>query len=607
MRCAVTACGLVVLSFGGFCASSEAILRGRVIDAQTGQLSACTVAITDAQGRRISEKASFPSGFRSVGAFEKTVSPGRTLVRITRGPETSAFEASFDLAEGETREFQVTLTRRVDLRRRGWFAGDSHVHMIHGERSVSVDFDDVALAARAEDLQYLSVAHAWALENATPELLQHELSRRSTADCWLTWNLEAPKNYYRGDAGRCLGHGWSLGLRGRTEAGEDVIALLLTASAGDYASAKTPFANFESHRLIRAQGGRVFYSHPARWWTGAWGGQGGYPYRESMRISNLAAELPLDTLLGPTFDGLDVITGAGELGANAVALEVWSLLLNQGYRVAATGSSDACFDRPGGAVPGAVRTYTFLEGAFSLEAASEATAAGRTFVTTGPLVVAELDGQPPGARVAADGGERRLSVEAWAGGDSAGGLARIELVRDGRVVQTLAAGEAPVNWRTNFVVSAVRNAWYQVRVYGSDSAQARRAITGAFFFESGDYVAPKVVSANVRVRLRDALTGESVRGVVTEVAFFGPTGKDGARHAVSSEGVRLTLDGTHRLRAEARGYESLTLSPFLDNPPLLEAVTSLEADDLRNWATYEQIRELLSNVNLEFPLTKLDP
>ena len=29
-----------------------------------------------------------------------------------------------------------------------------------------------------------------------------------------------------------------------------------------------------------------------------------------MRVSNMAVELPLDTLIGPTFDGLDVITVA---------------------------------------------------------------------------------------------------------------------------------------------------------------------------------------------------------------------------------------------------------------------------------------------------------
>jgi len=46
-------------------------------------------------------------------------------------------------------------------------------------------------------------------------------------------------------------------------------------------------------------------------------------------------------------------------------LELWALLLNHGYRLAATASSDACFDRPGGGVPGSARTYTYLPNGFS--------------------------------------------------------------------------------------------------------------------------------------------------------------------------------------------------------------------------------------------------
>src|SRR5207249_62070 len=142
--------------------------------------------------------------------------------------------------------------------------------------------------------------------------------------------------------------------------------LLLDANAWDYESAKPTYANFESHSLIHAQHGAVFYTHPARWWMGAWGGQGAYPRREQMRVSNMAVELPLDTLIGPTFDGIDVLTGSGEHEANAKAFELWSLLLNHGYRLAATASSDACFDRPGGGIPGVVRTYTCIPGGFSL-------------------------------------------------------------------------------------------------------------------------------------------------------------------------------------------------------------------------------------------------
>ena len=295
---------------------TQAEFRARIVNAETGQRIACTVILVDANGRTVTEGEGVHGGFRSSGVFTRFLPPGRTKLRVTRGPEYTAAEKEIELHAGKATSLEVKLKRQVDLRRRGWFAGDSHVHMIHGERSIAVNFDQVALAARAEDLQYLSLSHAWQLDDPTPERLEAELVRRSTPDCVLTWNLETPKNYFKGDAGRCLGHCWALGMRGRTPDGADVIPMLLAASAADYESQKPSFANFESHALIHSQGGAVFYTHPARWWTGSWGGHGVYPRQDNMRVSNMAVELPLDTLIGPTFDGLDVITGDHKFSAD---------------------------------------------------------------------------------------------------------------------------------------------------------------------------------------------------------------------------------------------------------------------------------------------------
>jgi hypothetical protein len=591
------------LASAGFSAEGDppsAILRVTIFDAATGQPTACTVALTDARGKLVTERDSFKGGFRCGGQFEKSLPPGRTRVRITRGPETRAIQKEIDLQPG-TYELRFGLERNADLRRRGWFAGDSHDHMIHGERTIPTDFDFVALSARAEDLQYLSLAQAWILSQPTPEALERELGPRSTPQCVVTWNLEAPKNYYLGDAGRCLGHCWPVGMRGRTPAGEDVIQILLAASAWDYESTKPSFANFESHRLIHAQGGAVFYSHPLRWWMGEWGGQGGYPRQEKMRVSNMAVELPLDTLAGPTYDGLDVITSGGELAANEKAFQLWSMLLNHGYRLAATGSSDACFDRPGGAVPGAVRTYTYLEGGFSLPAVARATAAGKTFATTGPLLLATVDGQPPGTTFPADGREHRLELEAWASGSVPGGLSRTEVYRNGNLLKTLNCPERAPSFRTNLLLVEREPAWYCVRVYGTD-AQRQRAVTSAFYFETPNAARPAPVPARIHARLVDAATGRPVPGTLVEVSYAGTLPQDGVKHSIPGGEDTLTVPGTARLRAEAPGYAPITLSPFLDYPALVETITRLEEKDLLDWGTFERVRGLLSDVPLTFKL-----
>ena len=73
--------------------------------------------------------------------------------------------------------------------------GDSHVHMIHGEKTIAIDFPYAALSARAEGLDYMALAQQWNLPRVTPEDLDTACRRVSTPDFLLTWNLEAPKNF----------------------------------------------------------------------------------------------------------------------------------------------------------------------------------------------------------------------------------------------------------------------------------------------------------------------------------------------------------------------------------------------------------------------------
>jgi hypothetical protein len=585
--------------------AQEAVLRGTIKD-ETGAPSPCTVAIFDAIGNLVVENDSFKSGFRCSGEFTKRLAAGRTRIRVTRGFETQFVEKEIELKAGHEAEVNFILRRTVDLRRRGWYAGDSHVHMLHGERTVPVSFDFVALTARAEDLQYLSLAQAWEIQNPTPEALEAELRPRSTPDCLLSWNLEAPKNYYKGDAGRCLGHCWNLGTRGRTAEGADVIRVLMDASAWDYESEKTTYANFESHHLIHAQGGAVFYTHPARWWTGSWGGQGGYPKVDRMRVSNMAVELPLDTVLGPTFDGVDVITGPGEFEANEKAFQLWVMLLNHGYRLAATGSSDACFDRPGGGVPGVPRTYTYIPHGFSLPKVTGASAAGHTFVTTGPLLLATIDGDPPGSAFRVGRKKHVLEIEAWASGEGPDGLGRLEILRNGEPHRECVFSNLPALIRTNFVVQEEQSSWYCVRLWGG-GPKKKMAISGAFYFEDGAYRPPPAVRPRVHTQILDAQSGRPLPGSLTEVTYYGTLGQDGKRHALRTGEGRFSVPGTVRLRAEADGYTPLVLSPVLDNPQLISLITGLGDADLLDWKTFERIRDQLSDVELVFKLQRKKP
>ena len=118
-----------------------------------------------------------------------------------------------------------------------------------------------------------------------------------------------------------------------------------------------------------------------------WGGRNGFPVEEKKFISNLAQELPFDTVAGPTYDMLDIMMQTHEREVNRKGLALWFMLLNHGYRIAGTGSSDATFDNPGGGIPGAIRVYTRVDGAPSFEriGAAMKRAQLRHERTTGPF------------------------------------------------------------------------------------------------------------------------------------------------------------------------------------------------------------------------------
>jgi hypothetical protein len=65
---------------------------------------------------------------------------------------------------------------------------------------------------------------------------------------------------------------------------------------------------------------------------------------------------------------------------------------------------------------------------------------------------------------------------------------------------------------------------------------------------------------------------------------------------------RLSLDvpGTARLRVRVPDYKTTTQSILMDYPPLRDLIVNLRPDQLTDWSTFEQIRNRLRHVSLEF-------
>jgi hypothetical protein len=177
-----------------------------------------------------------------------------------------------------------------------------------------------------------------------------------------------------------------------------------------------------------------------------------------------AKELPVDAALGK-IDAIDVMSYPGD---ELRTCEFWYRLLNCGLRLAATAGTDTfmnqCdmeqFSNP----PAGDRVYALVEGEFTVESWCEAVRAGRTFVTNGPMLSLEVNGQIPGDEIAAHAGAA-IGVVVEAG--SYVPMERVELIVNGEVVATAMAEDEGQRALLAHELKADASCWIAARAVGA--------------------------------------------------------------------------------------------------------------------------------------------
>ena len=148
-------------------------LRLAVQDAGSGRPVPARIGLYDATGRAplpsersilvhrftdevrllwVNQRTFWPSenrlAFYVDGDYEARLPAGTYELVATRGPEYRAYREEVEVRGGETRTITVALERYDDLPGRGWFSGDSHVHIARDE----TDDDAVWGQIAAEDI-----------------------------------------------------------------------------------------------------------------------------------------------------------------------------------------------------------------------------------------------------------------------------------------------------------------------------------------------------------------------------------------------------------------------------------------------------------------------
>jgi hypothetical protein len=131
--------------------------------------------------------------------------------------------------------------------------------------------------------------------------------------------------------------------------------------------------------------------------------------------TNVAAYLPFGLLAGRLWDAMVVM---GYDPDHCFYQDLWFHVLNEGYRMPAVAELDGGYEPNSRLYYGSMRTYFEVGDDRSMEAVVRALREGRTFVTSGPIVLATIDGRHPvGSVLPSDGAPHTLRIEAYAPGD----------------------------------------------------------------------------------------------------------------------------------------------------------------------------------------------
>jgi hypothetical protein len=407
-----------------------------VKDAQTGQLVPARLGLYDATGRTplpsdqalllhryadetrllwVAQRLVWPSAQRQAfytnGSYEAQVPAGAYELVATRGPEYRTFKSTVDVKPGRTNRMSITLQRYIDQPSRGWYSGDTHLHLMRDQTQDLAVWGEVS----AEDVH---VGNLLEMGNIVTTYFRQP-----------AW----------GKAGRFLrdGHLIASGQEDprTTERGHTIHHNLqkpIHLPAEDF---------FSYHKVFEAshsQGGVSGYAHMGQSFNGRRG---------------LALDVPYQLV-----DFIEVLQG-GRLG-----VDNWYPYLNLGFKVSPAAGSDYPYFGP--SVPGAERYYVQLDRPFDPDAWYASFKAGHVFVTNGPMLELTINGQGMGQEIRVPKGARLQIAASARLNPDIDALGRLDLIAQGDVVETERAnGSDKIDLRKE--LTADHSMWIAVRATGA--------------------------------------------------------------------------------------------------------------------------------------------
>jgi hypothetical protein len=420
-----------------------------VLDSSTGNFIPSRIHLKDAGGQpvRAGKLPFFRDHFVTPGTVSLELAPGNYAYEVERGPEFSSRAGSLRVVEKTDQNVTVKLERLSDLSAEGWWSGDLHVH-----RPV----EDIELLMQAEDLHVAPVITWWNNQNL-----------------WLKQSKPA-RLLVRFDQNRFY---HVMGGEDEREGGALLYFNLEEPLAITGASREFPSPMRFLAEARKQTGVWVDIEKPFWWDVPIWLASG---QADSIGLANnhmCRDQMYVSEAWGKA---RDVQRLPPPRGNGYWTQEIYYDILNCGIRLPpSAGSASGVLPNP----VGYNRVYVYLGQEFSYEKWWEGLRAGRSFVSNGPLLRCQANGQRPGHIFTTSEGHP-LDIEIKASLSSRDPISAIEIVKNGRVERAVPFDE----WKKTGQLGSLRFAesgWFLVRAIADNAKTFRFASTAPYYVEVG--------------------------------------------------------------------------------------------------------------------------
>lgn len=351
------------------------------------------------------------------GEFQVELPEGDVYVEICKGFEYTPVRQKLQIRHGQ-KELKLGISRWTDLRSRNWVTADTHVHFISP--------DTAWLEGQAEGINLVNLlASQWGKLFTNVADISGGLAGCSRDDT-LVWVGTENRHHL-------LGHISMLGTKG-----EPV------------------------YPLCRGGTDEAFFGDPDSMLLTEWAEK--CREREGVVIR---PHFPGPVCEEPVYLVLEKVDGI-ETRPNDAVFREWYRYLNCGCRVAAVGGTDKMSAR----MPvGGIRTYAQIDPneEFSFASWGQAVRAGRTFMSSGPIISLTVDGRAIGDEIRLPSGGGKLEVKAEA--ECAWPIDGLLVTVNGRTVaQTEASGGAK-RLSISETIEVTGSCWIAARCWSRDRKQ----------------------------------------------------------------------------------------------------------------------------------------